>query len=170
MLRLASCFAVALFSIAIAAHAADTTSPKTDADKGVKADAGKVEAGKESPAVAIGSQIGEFTFKDIRFLPRSLKELGDKKAYVFVFTTLDCPIARRYMPRIVAMEKALRDKDVQFVNINVGSNDRWLKSPQTVDQRSFHSRDFGEAVKALGLRTPEVVVLDANTSSATRPH
>jgi thiol-disulfide isomerase/thioredoxin len=161
MLRPASCAAVALLSITIAAHAADTTGPKADADK-----AGDAKASKESPAVAIGSQVGELTFNDIRFLPRSLKELGEKKAYVFVFTTLDCPIARRYMPRIVALEKAFRDKGVQFVNINVGANDPLVEvAYQAVELNAPFPfcKDFsGDAVKALGVsRTPEAVVLDA---------
>lgn len=161
MLRLAICSAVALFSITVVAHATDATSPKADSDK-----SGKVEAGKASPAVAVGSQIGDFHFKDIRFLPRSLKDLGEKKAYVFVFTTLECPVACRYLPRIVEMEKALRDKDVQFVNINVGSNDPLVEvAYQAVELNAPFPfcKDFsGAAVKALGVtRTPEVVVLDA---------
>ncbi len=159
MLRLATCASVAIVCIAAlststVAFAADTTNPKAGAEK-------------DSPKPGIGSQVGEFSFKDIRYLPRSLKELGQKKAYVFVFTTLDCPVARRYMPRIVELEKAFRDKDVQFVNINTGGNDPLVEvAYQAVELNAPFPfcKDFdGGAVRALGVsRTPEAVVLDAD--------
>ncbi len=46
-------------------------------------------------AVKIGQKVADFTFKDIRYLPRQLADFGEKKAFVIVFTTLDCPLAQR---------------------------------------------------------------------------
>jgi hypothetical protein len=67
--------------------------------------------------VAIGSQVEDFQFKDIRFLARPLSELGKKNAYVIVFTTLDCPIVQRYFPRLKELDEEYRSRDVQFVAI-----------------------------------------------------
>ena len=48
----------------------------------------------ESAAAKIGDKVADFTFKDIRYLPRKLADFGDKKAYVLMFATLDCPVVR----------------------------------------------------------------------------
>ena len=53
----------------------------------------------DNPGVKIGDKVGDFTFKDIRYLPRQLADFGERKAYVIVFTTLDCPVVQRYLPR-----------------------------------------------------------------------
>ncbi len=73
--------------------------------------------------MAIGSKVADFTFKDIRYLPRSLADFGEKKAYVLAFTTLDCPVVQRYLPRLKALDEAYRDQGVQFVAVNVGPSD-----------------------------------------------
>ena len=65
-------FAIGLFTVfALPARAADASSPSPDA-----------------AAVKIGDKVAEFTFKDIRYLPRKLADFGDKKAYVLMFATL----------------------------------------------------------------------------------
>ncbi|MBX3412113.1 MAG: redoxin family protein [Pirellulales bacterium] len=129
------------------------------------ASASAVERKPETPKVSIGDKVGSFTFKDIRFLPRTLSDLGEKKAYVIVFTTLDCPLVQRYLPRVKELEAKYRDQDVQFVALNVGPKDKLIEvAQQGLDyDLPFHiGKDFdGEAVRALGVeRTPEVVVLD----------
>jgi len=116
--------------------------------------------------LAFGEQPAHFTFTDTRFLPRTLSDLGEKKAYVIVFTTLDCPVVKRSLPRLKELEAQLRERDVQFLALNVGVN-------QPVTEVAFQAlkaeipfpagKDFdGSAARALGAsRTPEVVVLDS---------
>ncbi|MCA9071541.1 MAG: redoxin family protein, partial [Planctomycetaceae bacterium] len=116
---------------------------------------------------AIGSEIPDFTFTDIRFLPRQLSELGKPKAYVIVFATLDCPIVKRSLPKLRALDEAYRDKGVQFLVVNVGANDSLVDVAQQAVEADIEfpfGKDFsGTVVKALGAtRTPECVVLDAN--------
>jgi hypothetical protein len=65
-----------------------------NAGAALAADASK-DASPKIPAVAIGSQVSDASFKDIRFTAHNLKDFGDKKAYVVVFTTLDCPVVKR---------------------------------------------------------------------------
>jgi len=115
---------------------------------------------------AIGDTIADFQFTDIRHLPRTVSELGQAKATVVVFVTLDCPIAKRSLPKLREMEKAYRDKGVQFLAINVGPGDSLGQVAWQAIEADIpfpFVKDFsGEATSAVGAtRTPECVVLDA---------
>lgn len=125
------------------------------------------DATEPKAGVRIGDRVADFTFKDIRYLPRTLDELGERQAYVIVFTTIDCPLVQRYLPRVNELEEAYRDQGVQFVAINVGPGDSIVEMAHQavkVDAAFPFVKDFdGDAVRALGVsRTPEAVVLDAD--------
>lgn len=131
----------------------------------------KAEKAPEKPdsaaPVELGQKVAEFTFKDIRYLPRSLADFGDKKAYVVMFTTLDCPIVQRYLPKLAELDEKFRDEGVQFLTINVGPNDDLREvayQAMRADCAFPFAKDFdGSAVNALGgSRAAEVVVLDAD--------
>ena len=119
----------------------------------------------KEPAVAIGAKIEDLRFKDIRYLNRSIAELGDKKAYVFVFVDSSCPLVQKYMPLLDRLDKTYRDKGVQFVAVNSGPND-------TIAVMANQAVEFGvefpfvkdydcKVADALGVtKTPEVAVLD----------
>ncbi len=116
---------------------------------------------------AIGSVISELHFKDIRYLPRSLKDLGDQQAFVLVFTNTTCPVAQRYWPKLKQLDEAYRGQGVQFLSVNVAPEDTIAQmAQQAIDfgvEFPFVKDGDGAAAKALGIeRTPEVVVLDAN--------
>jgi thiol-disulfide isomerase/thioredoxin len=144
-------FAVALFTVfALPARAADASSP-----------------GPASAAVKIGDKVAEFTFKDIRYLPRKLADFGDKKVYVLMFGTLDCPIAQKYLPKIKELEAAYRDRGVQFAVVNVGPSDDLREvayQALIVDAEFPFVKDFdGQVVRAVGAeRAGGVVVIDAD--------
>jgi len=115
--------------------------------------------------VKIGTKIDDLRFKDIRFVSRSLKDLGEKKAYVFVFVESSCPLVAKYMPALIRLESMYRDKGVQFVAVNSGPNDTiTVMANQAVE----HGAEFPfvkdidcKVADALGVtRTPEVAVLD----------
>lgn len=117
------------------------------------------------PKLAIGETVPSFTFKDIRYLPRTLDDFGAKKAYVIAFTNLDCPLVKRYLPRLKELDEAFRDQGVQFLSINAAPGDSIVEMAyQAVkaDCAFPFCKDFdGEVVRALGVeRTPEIVVLD----------
>ncbi|MGL4549627.1 MAG: redoxin family protein, partial [Gemmataceae bacterium] len=63
------------------------------------------------------------TFKDIRFLTRSLDDFPHARAYVLAFTSTSCPLVGRYLPGLSRMEKAYRGRGVQFLAVNVGADD-----------------------------------------------
>jgi len=120
-----------------------------------------------SPAAepVIGEKVADLRFKDIRFLPRSLSDLGEHKAYVFVFTNTACPIVQKSWPRLKRLEEEFRDQGVQFVSVNVGMDD---EIPEVAQQGIDYEIPFpmvkdvdGTCVRSLGVqRTPEVAILD----------
>lgn len=115
---------------------------------------------------AIGDTIADLRFKDIRSLSRSLADLGTKRAYVFVFTTTQCPLVKRSIPKLIDLDTRFSPRDVQFLAVNVGPED-------TIRDMASQALEFDAAfpfvkdadlscVKTLGVeRTPEVVVLNA---------
>ncbi len=123
-------------------------------------------AAAEEQKTPIGAKVGQFTFKDIRFLPCTLDDFGDPKAFVIVFTTTDCPLVQRYLPKLKELSEQYNARGAQFIAVNVGADDS-LK--QVAYQAIQYGVDFpfvkdfdGECASALGAtRTPEVVVLDA---------
>ena len=58
------------------------------------------------PAFAEGSQIGEIVpkveFKDIRYLRRTLSDLGNHKGFALIFLNAECPVSRRFCAKISA--------------------------------------------------------------------
>ncbi len=54
--------------------------------------------------IELGVRVKEFSSTDIRYLPGSLSEFGEWKAFVLVFTTLDCSIVRRGLPTLRRLE------------------------------------------------------------------
>ena len=114
----------------------------------------------------IGDKILDLRFKDIRCLNRSLADLGKKRAYVFVFTTTQCPIVKRSMPTLVDFDRRFGSRDVQFVAVNVGLEEtiRDMAAQAIEFDAAFpFVKDFDySCVKSLGVsRTPEVVVLNS---------
>ncbi len=116
-------------------------------------------------AVKVGDRIGKLEFTDIRSLPRTLDDLGAKKAFVLVFTNASCPLAERYLPTLKALEKEYRAKEVQFVAVNAAEEDSIVAmATQSVRHEVEFPfvKDFGGlCARTLGVRrTPEAVVLD----------
>src|SRR5436190_11862799 len=115
---------------------------------------------------AIGTKITPFTFTDTRWMSRSLDDFGARKAYVIVFTTVDCPLAKRVLPAVAELEKTWRERGVAFLAIDVGEDDDLVEVAANAVEAGLEfpaARDFeGSARRALGpKRSPEVCVLDA---------
>jgi thiol-disulfide isomerase/thioredoxin len=113
----------------------------------------------------IGDEVPRLSFKDIRYLPRSLAVFGQKKAYVLVFTSTTCPLVQKYWPKLKRLEAEYREQGVQFVSVNVGAEDEIADVAQQAIEFGIEfpvvKDSGGSCVKALGVkRTPEVVVLD----------
>lgn len=122
-------------------------------------------AAEPQPA-AIDSTISNLRFKDIRFVTRTLDDLGEQKAYVLVFSNTTCPVAQKYWPKLKRLDSELRNRGVQFVAVNAAADD---STAQIAEQALEFGLEFpfvkdsdGSCAKALGVtRTPEVAVLDS---------
>ncbi len=126
-----------------------------------------------APAIKVGDRIGNLTFKDIHYLPRSLDDFSDKKAFVLVFTNTTCPVVQRYLPTLKELNKEYRDKGVQFLAINVGEEDSIVRMAAQAVKYGVEFpfvKDFeGTCARAVGARrTPEVVVLDGRRTLCYR--
>jgi thiol-disulfide isomerase/thioredoxin/mono/diheme cytochrome c family protein len=123
-------------------------------------------AAVEPPRVPIGQQVDNLQFHDIRYLPRSLDDLGEAKAVVLVFTNTSCPLVQKYWPKLRRLSEKYAPQGIQFVSVNVGQDDELADvAQQGIDYELEFPlvKDFsGNDVRALGIqRTPEVAVLDA---------
>lgn len=116
-------------------------------------------------AVPIGTKISNIMFKDIRYLPRSLDDFKEKKAFVLVFVDRSCPVVQKYLPVLQEMDKQFSGKGVQFLAINPSPDDSILEmAGQAVALNITFPfvKDFGgKAAKSLGVdRVPTVVILN----------
>ena len=74
------------------------------------------------PAVTIGTKIDDLASRTFATY-RDRWGFGDKKAYIFVFVDSNCPLVQKYLPVLDRLDRAYRDKGVQFVAVNSGPND-----------------------------------------------
>lgn len=114
----------------------------------------------------IGDKIADLRFKDIRYVPRSLRDFGEKKAVVIVFTNTTCPIVQKYWPKLKRLAEQFEPQGVQFAAMNASAGDEISEIAQQAIEYDVAFplvKDAdGACAKALGVtRTPEVVILDA---------
>lgn len=106
-----------------------------------------------------------FTFQDLYFRQVKLQECSSSPACVLFFYSNTCPVARRYLPRMIQLEARYRERGVRFCAVNVSSADTVYDVAEFAYTYGLtfpvvKDRDFS-VVKALGItRTPEVVLLD----------
>ncbi|MBI3271577.1 MAG: redoxin domain-containing protein [Planctomycetes bacterium] len=117
-------------------------------------------------AVDIGAAVGRLRFVDRWYVQRTMDDFGRPKAWVLLFVADGCPVAGRYLPRLVDLEKAYRAKGAQFLAVDE------TRGGTIVDMAASavdHKLEFpilkdvdGSVALAVGARrTPEIVVLDA---------
>jgi hypothetical protein len=116
--------------------------------------------------------VPNITFKDIRYLNRTLSELaGPKekpvKGFLIVFLNTTCPIAQRYMPKLKTIDADYGPKGIQVVGL-------YTAQEESINDIASHGlensvkfpigKDLNQsAVKALGVeRVPQVVLLDSS--------
>src|SRR5436190_24232168 len=104
--------------------------------------------------VPLDTPVENFTFKDIHYLPRTLDDLGEAKAYVIMFTTTQCPLVQRYLPRLKELSSQYGEKRVRFLALNVGPDD---SIKEIAYQALEHDADFpfakdfdGQCARAVG--------------------
>jgi hypothetical protein len=123
-----------------------------------------------TPAEA-GKTVPNITFKDIRYLNRTLSELAgpkDKpvKGFLIVFLNTTCPVGQRYLPKLKTIDAEYGPKGIQLVGL-------YTSQSESINDIASHALENGmkfpvgkdinlSAVKALGVeRVPQIVLLDA---------
>jgi peroxiredoxin len=113
----------------------------------------------------LGTKIDEFALQDYLGAHHSLSEWNDKKAIVLVFVGAECPLAKRYGPRLAELADKFEPKGVQFVAINSNQQDTLR---EIAHYARVHKIDFPmlkdaacEVADQFGAeRTPAAYVLD----------
>lgn len=122
---------------------------------------------QQTPAApAIGAKV-DARFTDLRWQTRRLHELDAEQATVLYFATIECPIVRRYLPRIGELAREFEQRGVVFVVVNVGPDDGLVEAAGEVTRIApacVFAKDYdGELAQACGVdRTAACVVLDAD--------
>src|SRR5688572_4084197 len=79
------------------------------------------------PAAATGSvplaTVVDAPFTDLRWQVRKLPELGAGNATVLFFVTMECPIAKRYLPRVGELAREYAPRGVVTLVVNAGAGD-----------------------------------------------
>ncbi|MEX2114642.1 MAG: redoxin domain-containing protein [Pirellulales bacterium] len=121
--------------------------------------------GLPAQGAKIGSEAPNLTFKDIRYLNRSLSDLGESKGYALVFLNTSCPIAKRYLPRLQELHQKYAAQGIQFVAV-------YNSQDETPKEIAAHGLDAGlsfplvwdeeqKCTQELGVeRVPQAVLLD----------
>ena len=122
-------------------------------------------AGRVEP-LSHGEKAEGIVFKDIRFLHRTLDDLGEHKGYALVFLSTKCPVAQRYLPRLEEMHKKYGPRGVQFVGVYPAQEDGVMDMASHALEGgiTFHVvRDEEQkAAQRLGAtKVPQVVLLDS---------
>src|SRR3954452_8193083 len=85
---------------------------------------GAVESVREGPevlparATLVGERIEDVGFTDLAGKAGRLSDYKDKRALVVCLTGATCPVAQKYGPTIVELEKRFAPKGVAFVAVN----------------------------------------------------
>lgn len=116
------------------------------------------------PSVPLGSVV-DAPFTDLRWQTRRLPELGAARATVLFFATIECPLVRRYLPRVGRLAAARAGDGVVVVVVNVGPGDHLVDAAgqvTTAAPAAVFAKDFDlDLARACGVdRTAVAVVLD----------
>lgn len=77
--------------------------------------------------LAPGERVGEISFKDIRYLPRTLEEFTGQAAIVLLFTALDAPDRRGEDAQLKALHASYAGRGVTIASVNVAPKETILQ-------------------------------------------
>lgn len=76
----------------------------------------------------VGVRVADLSFVDIDGKVGKLSDFQDKKAVVICMTSASCPVARKYGPTLVQLQKEYAGKGVAFLAVNAAEADSAEKS------------------------------------------
>ncbi len=122
------------------------------------------------PAGAVTTQIGQVApqleFKDIRYVRRTLADLGDHKGFALVFMNTDCPVCQRFLPKLRELDARYDREGIQFVGVFCSPEDTVMEMASFALDNELRfpvvKDEDHKVCAALGVeRVPQVAVLDA---------
>jgi hypothetical protein len=119
----------------------------------------------ETPSVPVGTRIANLSFRDIDGVAYTLADLQRHRAVVFVFFSIQCPMARKYPSRIARLHETFEPQGVAFFVVNPMPHEPLSEVRQYVREVSWKMPVIKgwELAQALGATvTPQAVVLDSN--------
>lgn len=126
-----------------------------------------------APSLEIGGVVDGETFKDIRYLPRTLNDLGEHRAYLLAFTTLEQTASQAAMEKLkdIAADSAYGEAVVAVVNVSPDDSIVEIAADAVArNARYTVLEDWdGKYAAALGVtQSPAAVVLDHEKRLAYR--
>src|SRR6516165_6133165 len=123
--------------------------------------------------IAIGEVVRNLEFKDIRYLQRSLSDLGTHQGLALVFLNTDCPVSKRFLPKLRELNAFYSQKDIQFVGVVCSTQDTVMEIASFALENDLRfavvKDEENEVCAALGVeRVPQVAVLDRENRLAYR--
>ena len=122
----------------------------------------------------VGSRVEGFSLKNVDGRIVSLADFPDAKGFVVIFTCNHCPYAQAYQDRIIAIDKAFKDKGYPVIAINpVSAEDEPLDSYENMIVRAqekvftfpyLHDADQDVLMKFGAERTPTAFVLQKSAN------
>jgi thiol-disulfide isomerase/thioredoxin len=76
----------------------------------------------------VGIRVADLAFTDLDDKAGKLSDYKNKKAVVICLTSASCPVARKYGPTLVELQKEFAGKGVAFIAVNVAEADSLEKS------------------------------------------
>ena len=115
--------------------------------------------------IAIGEVVPNLEFKDIRYLRRTLSDLGTHQGLALVFLNTDCPVSKRFLPKLRELNAVYSQKDIQFVGVFCSAQDTVMEIASFALENDLRfavvKDEENEVCAALGIdRVPQVAVLD----------
>jgi peroxiredoxin len=131
------------------------------------AQAGPTDSRTELPLDrGLNQRVSDFTLKNVVLdRPVSLYSFVGKKAIVLVFLGTDCPIGNLYVPRLIELNRAYRNKGVVVLGINSNAHESEQDIAKYVRETGIdfpvlkdHENRISDSI--LVERTCETVLLD----------
>jgi peroxiredoxin len=129
--------------------------------------AGPVDSKTELPVDrAVMQRVADFTLKDVvTDRPVSLYSFFGKKAIVLVFLGTDCPVGNLYVPRLIELNRAYKNKGVIFLGLDSNAHETREQVARFVKETGIDFpvlKDLQNQVSdtVLAERTCEALVLD----------
>jgi peroxiredoxin len=117
----------------------------------------------------IGDVAADFSLKNVNKKMVSMSDYKDAKGFIIVFTCNECPFAKMYEDRMIALYEKYESQGYHLIaiNPNIGSNDseNWAAMKKRAKSKAFPFPYLADEKKEIyplfgAVRTPHVFVLD----------